>query len=71
VVGVLNRASGQIARQLALFGRRFVCDGECFLRPFGAGAFHSFSPRLTPLRLRSGQAVGCILSPLRGWDDDF
>src|SRR5579871_6922400 len=24
-------------------------------------------PRLAPLRLRSGQAVGCNLLPLRGW----
>jgi len=26
-----------------------------------------FDPGLAPLRLRSGQALGCILTPLRGF----
>ena len=39
-----------------------------FFRPSGAGSVScSRLPRLAPLRLRSGQAVGCILSPLREW----
>ena len=39
-----------------------------FLSPLrGQNSSTEPDPRLAPLRLRSGQAVGCTLSPLRGW----
>ena len=44
-------------------------SGRCamILSPFQGWLVFTCHPRLTPLRLRSGQAVGCILPPLRGW----
>ena len=42
--------------------------GRALLSPLRGWLLLSFFyPRLTPLRLRSGQALGSILSPLRGW----
>ncbi len=42
-------------------------DTVCSLRAEARLSCSARYPGLTPLRLRSGQALGCILAPLRGW----
>ncbi len=44
--------------------------GVDIFRSYGAVPAEGLSPTACAPSTGSGQAVGCILSPLRGWDSD-